>query len=251
MHKIGFMQVECHVTLEDVYNAVVSFSNPTVQCVLSADHVLHGTDSKKPYVKYFHIPGCVQGNRTPPDQTWCWHIEPASENTRITTTLVFIHYIKLLADKSYRCNTDLLLEQVRVGWRIFVGISDSAAVTRVFPVCVCVCQAVIHSYCTSATETLTRTLKQLRRSRGSVLAFGSHVRGFKPDRSLSILQGEKILSTPSFGGEVKPPVPCRRFTACKRSLNVTWKPGIFRQNSSAISRPCSSTFGLLGSLEDD
>ena len=40
-----------------------------------------------------------------------------------------------------------------------------------------------------------------------------------------------------------PSVPCRRFTACKRSLNVTWKSGIFRQNSSAISRTCSSTFG--------
>ena len=34
---------------------------------------------------------------------------------------------------------------------------------------------------------------------------------------------EKILSTSSFGGEVKPSVPCLRFTACKRSLNVTWK----------------------------
>jgi hypothetical protein len=30
---------------------------------------------------------------------------------------------------------------------------------------------------------------------------------------------EKILITPSFGGEVKPSVPCRRFAACKRSLN--------------------------------
>ena len=38
----------------------------------------------------------------------------------------------------------------------------------------------------------------------------------------------------TFGGEVKPFVPCRRFTACKRSLNVTWKSGNFRQNSSAF-----------------
>jgi hypothetical protein len=30
---------------------------------------------------------------------------------------------------------------------------------------------------------------------------------------------KKILSTPSFGGEVKPTVPCHRFAACKRSLN--------------------------------
>ena len=77
----------------------------------------------------------------------------------------------------------------------------------------------------------------------SVLAFGTQVCGFKPDRNRWIFQGEKILSTPSFGEEVKPSVPCRRFTACKRSLNVTWKSGIFRQNSSAISHPCSSTFG--------
>ena len=44
--------------------------------------------------------------------------------------------------------------------------------------------------------------------------------GFKPGRSLRIFKGEKILSTPSFGGEVKPSVPCRRFSACKRSLEL-------------------------------
>jgi hypothetical protein len=52
--------------------------------------------------------------------------------------------------------------------------------------------------------------KRLRWSRGSVLAFSTQVRGF--------LRAKKILSTPSFGGEVKPSVPCRRFVACKRSL---------------------------------
>jgi len=36
----------------------------------------------------------------------------------------------------------------------------------------------------------------------------------------SDFKGEKILSTPSFGREVKPPVPCRRFAACKRSLEL-------------------------------
>ena len=70
--------------------------------------------------------------------------------------------------------------------------------------------------------------KRLRWSRGSVLAFGTQIRGFKPGRSRRIFQGEKILSTP--------------FVPCKRSLNVTWKSGIFRQNSSAISRPSSSSF---------
>ena len=37
--------------------------------------------------------------------------------------------------------------------------------------------------------------------------------------AFSTLRGEKILSTPSFGGEVKPSVPRHRFAACKRSLN--------------------------------
>ena len=55
---------------------------------------------------------------------------------------------------------------------------------------------------------------RLRWSRGSVLAFGTQVRRFKPGRSRRIFKGEKILSTPSFGGEVKPSVPCRRFVAC-------------------------------------
>ena len=43
-------------------------------------------------------------------------------------------------------------------------------------------------------------------------------------------------------GKLKPFFPCRRFTAYKRALNVTWKSGIFRQNSSAISRPSSFFF---------
>ena len=60
---------------------------------------------------------------------------------------------------------------------------------------------------------------RLRWSRGRVLAFSTQVRGFKPGRSRRIFKGEEILSTPSFGGDVKPSVPCRRFAACKRSLN--------------------------------
>ena len=46
------------------------------------------------------------------------------------------------------------------------------------------------------------------------------VRGIKPGRSRRIFRAKKILSTPSFGGEIKPLVPCRRFAACKRSLNL-------------------------------
>jgi hypothetical protein len=64
---------------------------------------------------------------------------------------------------------------------------------------------------------------RLRWSRGCVLASSNQFRGFKPGRSPRIFQGEKFPSMPSFGGKVKPAVPCRRFTARKRSLNVTWK----------------------------
>ena len=53
-----------------------------------------------------------------------------------------------------------------------------------------------------------------------MLAFATQVRGFKPGRSHRIFKGEKILSTPSFGEKVKPSVPCRRFAACKRSLEL-------------------------------
>ena len=67
-----------------------------------------------------------------------------------------------------------------------------------------------------------------------MLAFGTQVREFKPDGSRWIFQSEKILSTPSFRGEVKPSVPFRRFTACKRSLNVNVEVGAF---SGKIHRP--------------
>jgi hypothetical protein len=50
---------------------------------------------------------------------------------------------------------------------------------------------------------------------------------------VDFFRAEKILRTTSFGGEVKPSVPCRRFAACKRSLNATWRSGI----SGKIHRP--------------
>ena len=43
--------------------------------------------------------------------------------------------------------------------------------------------------------------------------------GSNPAEAVRYL-GRKILSTPSFGVEVKPSVPCRRFAACKRSLHL-------------------------------
>jgi hypothetical protein len=52
----------------------------------------------------------------------------------------------------------------------------------------------------------------------SMLASGTQDHGFAPSRSRRIFSGEKILSTPSFGREVKPLAPCRRFVACQRTL---------------------------------
>jgi hypothetical protein len=75
----------------------------------------------------------------------------------------------------------------------------------------------------------------------SVMASGTQVRGFKPGRIRRNFKGGKILSTPFFGREVKPWVPCRRFAACKRSLNVPWKSS-FRQNYRSYSPPISSNF---------
>ena len=103
------------------------------------------------------------------------------------------------------------------------------------------------SFCSFYSAPSASSRKRLRWSRGSVLAFGTQVRGFKPGRSRRIFQGEKILSTPSFGGEVKPSISCRRFTACKRFLNATWKSGI----SGKIHRPFLAhivPLWLLGSL---
>jgi hypothetical protein len=42
----------------------------------------------------------------------------------------------------------------------------------------------------------------------SVLDIGPKVRGFKLGRGDGFLRAIKILSTPSFGGEVKPSAPC-------------------------------------------
>ena len=90
--------------------------------------------------------------------------------------------------------------------------------------------------------------KRLRWSRGSVLAFGTKVRGFKPGRSRRIFQVEKILSTPSFGREVKPFVPCPIFAACNRTpesvcVEVTAFGRNFRSFLAQIFPP-----SLLGSL---
>ena len=61
-----------------------------------------------------------------------------------------------------------------------------------------------------------------------------------------ILLEKKILSTPSFGGEVKPSVPCRKFVACKRSLNLSGSRNLGKITGH-LSRP-QFYLSLLGSL---
>jgi hypothetical protein len=43
--------------------------------------------------------------------------------------------------------------------------------------------------------------------------------GSNPAEAVGFFKGKKFLITPSFGGEVKPSVPCCRVAACKGSLN--------------------------------
>ena len=50
-----------------------------------------------------------------------------------------------------------------------------------------------------------------------ILATGPEVREFKPGQVSGFFQSVKILSMTSFGREVKPWLPCRRFTARKRT----------------------------------
>ena len=55
-----------------------------------------------------------------------------------------------------------------------------------------------------------------------MLAFGTQIRRFTPGRSRRIFRAKKSSARPPsspIGGEVKPSVPCRSFTACKRSVN--------------------------------
>ena len=53
-----------------------------------------------------------------------------------------------------------------------------------------------------------------------IFTSGSEVRGFDPGRGPWIFHSIKILNMTSFGREVKPWVPCRRFTARKWTLSL-------------------------------
>ena len=57
---------------------------------------------------------------------------------------------------------------------------------------------------------------------------------------------KKILSTPSFGREVNPFVPCRTFAACKRTRKCMRGSRSFRSKLPAISRPSICSFHYQG-----
>jgi len=65
-------------------------------------------------------------------------------------------------------------------------------------------------------------------------------------RALRNFRAKKILSTPSFGGEIKPSVTCRKFTACKRTQN--WRGSRHIRQNSRLFLAHSSTFRCWSSL---
>jgi len=96
----------------------------------------------------------------------------------------FSAYIQLVCFNEVDIRVQNILNECDCNVLVF-SIPASYVVYEVY-VCVCVCMCVyIFIYIWS-----------------SVLAFSIQVCGFKPGRSRRIFNGEKILSTPSFGGEV-------------------------------------------------
>jgi len=77
-------------------------------------------------------------------------------------------------------------------------------------------------------------VKRLLWSRGSMLI--PKFAGSNPAEAIGFLGRKYPQHAFHSEGKEKPSVPCRSFTACKRSLNVRWKSA-FRQNLPDISRP--------------
>jgi hypothetical protein len=74
---------------------------------------------------------------------------------------------------------------------------------------------IAHSFRVSLSELRVLYLKTSGFG-GLGLASSTQDRRFEPGRSRPDFSSEKIHSIPSFGGEVKTSVPCRRFAACKK-----------------------------------
>jgi len=95
-------------------------------------------------------------------------------------------------------------------------------------------------------ESIVSLEKWLRWSRGKRAGLWYPNSRVQTPPKPSDFSGKKILTAPSFRGEVKPLVPCHKFTACKRTQK--WRGSRhFRSNS----RPFlahRSTFRCWGSL---
>ena len=76
-----------------------------------------------------------------------------------------------------------------------------------------------------------------------ILSSGSEVRGFDHGRGRWFFQSVKILSMTSFGREIKPWIPCRRFTARKRTSHFS--SPYLRHSSLSNSSVASSTSQLI------
>ena len=70
--------------------------------------------------------------------------------------------------------------------------------------------------------------------------------GSNPAETVGFFRTKQILSTPSFGREIKPFVPCRIFKARKRTRNRVRGSRSFRSKLPAISRPSISPFHYQG-----
>ena len=60
-------------------------------------------------------------------------------------------------------------------------------------------------------------IERLRWSRGKCAGLWYPSSRVQTRPKPSDFSDEKVLSKPSFAGEVKPSVPCRKFTICKRT----------------------------------
>jgi hypothetical protein len=79
----------------------------------------------------------------------------------------------------------------------------------------------------------------------SMLASGTRVRGFQSGRSRRIFSGEKILSMPSFGRDVKPFEDLRHV---KEPYNLPWKSQVIGKISQPFLARCLKAGESNGNL---
>ena len=105
---------------------------------------------------------------------------------------------------------------------------------------------IFHTVVPSGYCLLVVRQKRLRWSRGKRAGLWYPSSQVQTRPKPSDFSGEKILSAPSFGGEVKLSVPCRKFTAYKRTQK--WRGSRHFQQNSRQFLAHSSTFRCWGSL---